>query len=161
MRTNRLLLIAGFLAALTAVVHTFAGTYEIHAPLLNSTLQKPLALLLYACWHLVTVTLCLSAWALLRPLEPRTVESHAVLARAIGAAWFLFGLVFVAVALLFGGTLSTLLVLPQWLLLLPVGVLAWLGSDKLLSDATHLQSLSSPFTSEAQPIKTRTSAVGR
>ena len=133
MSSNRLLSFAGYLAAFTAAVHTLAGTYEVHAPLLNSELPKPLSLLLYACWHIVTVALCLSAWALLKPPEPRTVQSQAVLAGAIGIAWASFGLVFIAVALLFGETLSALLVLPQWLLLLPVGTLAWVGSRKLLS----------------------------
>lgn len=132
MRPNTILTIAGYLAAFTAAVHTFAGTYEVHAPLLNSTLPKELALLLYACWHLVTAALCLSAWALLRPPEPRTVQSHAVLTGTIGIMWGSFGLVFIAVTLLFGESLSTLLVLPQWVLLLPVGALAWSGSRKLL-----------------------------
>ena len=135
MRPTTLLSIAGYLAAFTAAVHTFAGTYEVHAPLLNSTLPKALALLLYACWHLVTAAMCLSAWALLRPPEPRTVQSQAVLAGVIGILWALFGFVFIAVALLFGESLSMLLVLPQWVLLLPVGALAWVGSRKLLSSA--------------------------
>ena len=135
MRPTTLLSIAGYLAAFTAAVHTFAGTYEVHAPLLNSTLPKALALLLYACWHLVTAALCLSAWALLRPPEPRTVQSQAVLAGVIGILWVFFGFVFIAVALLFGESLSMLLVLPQWVLLLPVGALAWVGSRKLLSSA--------------------------
>ena len=99
----------------------------------HSTLPKALALLLYACWHLVTAALCLSAWALLRPPEPRTVRSQAVLAGVIGILWAFFGLVFIAVALLFGESLAMLLVLPQWVLLLPVGALAWFGSRKLLS----------------------------
>ena len=133
MSGNRQLLFAGYLAAFTAAVHTFAGTYEVHTPLLNSALPKPLALLLYACWHLVTAALCLSAWALLRPPEPRTSQTRAVLAGAIGIAWLSFGAVFVAVALLFGESVSTLLVLPQWALLMPVGALACLGSRKLLS----------------------------
>jgi hypothetical protein len=133
MRPNTLLSIAGYLAAFTAAVQTLAGTYEVHAPLLNSTLAKPLSLLLYSCWHLVTATLCLSAWALLRPPEPRTVQSQAVLAGAIGLLWTLFGLVFIGVALLFGESVTTLLVLPQWVLLAPVGVLAWVGSRKLLA----------------------------
>ena len=135
MRPTTLLSIAGYLAAFTAAVHTFAGTYEVHAPLLNSTLPKALALLLYACWHLVTAAMCLSAWALLRPPEPRTVQSQAVLAGVIGILWVFFGFVFIAVALLFGESLSMLLVLPQWVLLLPVGALAWVGSRKLLSSA--------------------------
>jgi hypothetical protein len=132
MRPNTILSIAGYLAAFTAAVHTFAGTYEVHAPLLTSTLPEPLALLLYACWHLVTVALCLSAWALLRPPTPRTLQSQALLSGAIGILWASFGIVFVAVALLLGESLSTLLVLPQWVLLLPVGALAWFGSRKLL-----------------------------
>jgi hypothetical protein len=148
MRSNRYLLCAGLLAAMTAAVHTFAGTYEVHAALLNSTLPKPLALLLYACWHLVTVTLCLSAWALLRPLRGRTAESHAVLAAAIGTAWFLFGLVFLGVSLLVGGSWSMLLVLPQWLLLLPVGVLAWLGSRRLLASGTRQHGKHAPASGD-------------
>ena len=135
MRPNTILSIAGYLAAFTAAVHTFAGTYEVHAPLLTSTLPKPLALILYACWHLVTAALCLSAWALLRPPKPRTLQSQALLAGTIGILWASFGTVFVAVALLLGGSLSTLLVLPQWALLLPVGALAWFGSRRLLSAA--------------------------
>lgn len=136
MLTNRMLSLAGYLAVFTAAVHTFGGTYEVHAPLLNSALPKPLALMLYACWHLVTAVLCLSSWALLRSPSPRTIQSQAVLAGAIGIAWTSFGLVIIAVALLFGESLSTLLVLPQWVLLLPVGALAWFGSRKLLSTAT-------------------------
>jgi len=133
MSSNRQLRFAGYLAAFTAAVHTLAGTYEVHGPLLNSELPKTLALLLYACWHLVTVALCLSAWALLKPPAPRTAQTQAVLAGSIGIVWLSFGLVFIVVALLFGGSLSTLLVLPQWVLLMPVGALAWLGSRKLLS----------------------------
>ena len=133
MRPKTILTIAGYLAAFTAAVHTFAGTYEVHGPLLNSTMPKALALLLYACWHLVTATLCLSAWVLLRSPEPWTVQTKAVLAGAIGILWLSFGVVFVTVALLFGDSPSTLLVLPQWVLLLPVGALAWFGSRKLRS----------------------------
>jgi hypothetical protein len=133
MHGNRLLFIAGLLAAFTAAVHTFVGTYEVHGPLLGSALPKPLALLLYACWHLVTVVLCLSAWQLLSPPKPRPTQCQAVLAGAFGLMWLLFGLVFMAVAFLFGGGVSALLVLPQWALLLPVGALAWFGSRRLLA----------------------------
>jgi len=140
MRSNRLLLTAGLLAALTALVHAVAGTYEVHSPLLHSNLPQPLSLLLYACWHLVTVTLCLSAWGLLRPPNPRTVQTRAVLAGAIGIAWILFGAVFVAVALLIGGSPALLLALPQWLLLIPAGALAWSGSRGLLVASTDSRS---------------------
>jgi len=140
MRSNRLLFAAGLLAALTALVHTVAGTYDVHSPLLHSNLPQPLSLLLYACWHIVTVTLCLSAWVLLRPPNARLIETQAVLAGAIGIAWLLFGVVFIAVALLIGGNPALLLALPQWALLIPVGVLAWLGSRHLLLAPTDSRS---------------------
>jgi hypothetical protein len=132
MQPRALLSIAGYLAAFTAAVHTFAGTYEVHTPLLTSALPKTLSLLLYACWHLVTAALCLSALALLAPSSRKPLHSYAVLAHAIGIAWTSFGLVFIAVALLFGDSPSALLWLPQWVLLLPVGGLALHGSSKLL-----------------------------
>jgi len=140
MRSNRLLFAAGLLAALTALVHTVAGTYDVHSPLLNSNLPQPLSLLLYACWHLVTVTLCLSAWGLLWPPNPRTLQTQAVLSGAIGITWMLFGVVFVTVALLIGGSPALLLALPQWMLLVPAGALAWSGSRRLLIPATDSRS---------------------
>ena len=133
MQPRTLLSVAGYLAAFTAAVHTFAGTYEVHTQLLTSALPKTLSLLLYACWHLVTAALCLSAIALLAPSSHKPPRSYAVLAHAVGVAWTSFGLVFILVALLFGGSPSALLSLPQWMLLLPVGGLAWHGSRKLLS----------------------------
>jgi hypothetical protein len=57
-----------------------------------------------------------------------------VLARSIGIAWASFGAVFIAVAVFLGDSPMALLVLPQWVLLLPVGVLAWLGSRKLMEE---------------------------
>lgn len=139
MHTNRIFFIAGLLAAFTAALHTFVGTYEVHTPLLDSSLPRPLALLLYACWHLVTVALCFSAWVFLRPPKPRTLQTRAVVAGAFGLMWLLFGLVFVVVALTIGGDVSALVTLPQWALLLPVGALAWLGSRKLLATPAALE----------------------
>jgi len=129
MKTNRLLLAAGLIAALTAGLHTFVGTSEIQEPLLRSTIPQPVSLLLYACWHLVTVTLILSAVALIWSAYPKNRTSAGVLPRFVSLLWLLFGLVFVAVALLFSGP-STLLVLPQWILLIPVGVLGLLGNRR-------------------------------
>ncbi len=127
MRSNRVLLTAGVLAAITAAVHTIAGTAEIQAPLLGSALGEPLRLLLYACWHLVTVALLLSAAALLWCARMPGHVGVRPLATFVSILWLLFGMVFVFVALAFSGP-GALLVLPQWILLLPVGALGWVGS---------------------------------
>lgn len=129
MKTNRLLLASGLLAAFSAVLHTFVGTPEIQAPLLQSNISQPISLLLYACWHLVTVTLVLSAVALIWSARPNSRDSAGALPAFVSLLWLLFGVVFVAVALLFSGP-STLLVLPQWVLLIPVGILGLLGDRK-------------------------------
>ncbi|MGQ5525381.1 hypothetical protein ACUHMQ_19250 [Chitinimonas sp. PSY-7] len=129
MKTNRILLISGVLAAFTAAVHTFMGTPEIQRPLLESALAQPISLMLYACWHLVTVTLVLSALALVWSARPRNRTSAGALPLFVSLLWLLFGSVFVVVALAFVGP-SALLVLPQWVLLVPVGVLGWLGSRR-------------------------------
>ncbi len=129
MNTNRLLLASGLIAAFTAALHTFAGTPEIQEPLLRSTIPQSVSLLLYACWHLVTVTLILSAAALIWSARPNSRTSAGALPYFVSLLWLLFGFVFVTVALVFSGP-STLLVLPQWTLLIPVGILGLLGVRK-------------------------------
>ncbi len=125
---NRALLAAAVLAAFTTGVHLFVGTPEIAAPLLNSSLAPELSYLLYACWHLVSCSLALSAVALFICALPRHHQSARAMAIFISCLWLSFGLVFVAVGLHgAGGTL--LFKLPQWILLLPVGVLGLLGTS--------------------------------
>ncbi len=131
MKTNRLLFTSALLSAFTACLHTIAGTIEIHTPLLNSEIPNSIALLLYVCWHLVTVTLILSSVALfwISP-KNRSIQNFA-LPLFIGILWVLFGIVFIVVAVYFGG-IRTLIVLPQWTLLLPIGFLAIFGIEKKL-----------------------------
>jgi hypothetical protein len=132
MKTNRLLLSSGLLAAFTAALHTLAGTPEIQEPLLSSSIPQPISLLLYACWHLVTVTLIVSALALIWSAGSKKTVKAGALPCFISVLWLLFGLVFVVVALWFSGP-SMLLVLPQWVLLIPVGILGLLGDRQRLA----------------------------
>ena len=129
MKTNRLLLASGLIAAFTAALHTVVGTPEVQEPLLHSSVPLPVSLLLYACWHLVTVTLILSAAALIWSARPSAKIAIGALPLFISLLWLLFGFVFIAVALVFSGP-SALFVLPQWVLLIPVGILGLLGDRK-------------------------------
>jgi len=124
-----MLLFAGVVAAFTAVIHVFAGTREIHGPLLASALALPIRLLLYACWHLVSVILVVSAAALTWSALPGNRAAAGALPAFVSLVWLLFGLVFLFVAVVFAG-LPAIRVLPQWTLLLPVGILAWIGARK-------------------------------
>ena len=122
-RADLLLLSAGGLATFTALVHVFVGTPEVHQPLLLSSLPQAISLLLLACWHLVSVALAVSGAALVWGALPANRGRAQAMVLVVSAMWLLFGLVFVVVAASFKG-LAGLAMLPQWVLLLPVGVLA-------------------------------------
>lgn len=119
---NRKLLLAGLLAAFTAIVHIAVGTPEVAGPLLRAPWASELRLLLYACWHLVSCALALSALALLAAARNKELAGRRALVAFISLMWAAFGLVFVLIALPHGGV-PMLLKLPQWILLLPVGLL--------------------------------------
>jgi hypothetical protein len=123
---NKLLVTASALAAFTAVLHTFGGTPEIETPLLHAPLAPHISLLLYACWHLVTIALALSALEFFISAKPEhAVQSH-YMALFISFMWIGFGLVFVVVDIAYSG-LAMLLTLPQWILLIPIGLLGLWG----------------------------------
>jgi hypothetical protein len=127
---NRALFFAALLAAFVAAVHVFVGTPEIEGPLLQSALPQEVRLLLYACWHLVSVTLTLSAAAFFISARASCTPPSHHMVKLVSYLWICFGLVFIVVALLYSGT-PMLLKLPQWALLLPVGALGlWGCSNK-------------------------------
>ncbi len=131
---KRSLVFAGCLAALTAAIHVFAGGADVAAPLLASSLAGEAKLTLYAVWHMASVALALSAGALWLGSLPGHAPAARYLVLFVSALWCAFGLVFIGVVVLQpeGGWWFRL---PQWLLLLPVGLLGlWgsLGDDKSL-----------------------------
>ena len=122
---NRPLLSAALLAAFTAALHTFGGTLEIEAPLLQSNMPIRVSLLLLACWHMVTAALIISAIALGLALRNPTA-AHMAAVKLVSYLWLSFGAVFIAIDLIYAGP-PMLLQLPQWVLLLPVGALGLWG----------------------------------
>lgn len=129
---NRTFFLTAILAAFTAAVHVFVGTPEIEGPLLQSALPEEVRLLLYACWHLVSVTLTLSAAAFFVSARAGGTPPPHQMVKLVSCLWLCFGLVFIVVALLYSGA-PMLLKLPQWALLLSVGALGlWGCSDKSL-----------------------------
>ncbi len=124
---NRTLFFTALLAAFTSAVHIFIGTPEIQVPLMQSELPQEISLLLYACWHLVSITLAFSSIVLFISARGGASQSSIYTARLISYLWMCFGMIFILVAILFSG-INMLLALPQWILLLPVGLLGLFGS---------------------------------
>ncbi|WP_024301532.1 hypothetical protein [Pseudogulbenkiania sp. MAI-1] len=127
---NRLLVVAALLAAFTAVVHIFAGGADVAAPLLASALDGEPKLTLYAVWHMASVALSLSAAAFLVGSLPRHAGAARYLILFVSALWCAFGLVFLGVVAIQPES-GWLLRLPQWVLLLPVGLLGLWGGSRM------------------------------
>ncbi|WP_299962341.1 hypothetical protein [uncultured Roseobacter sp.] len=103
--------IAAGLAGLTAAAHILIGTFDTVLPLWRSDLPFEIQGALQACFHFVSLFLLYSSWSFARAAPG---------AAAIARLWIGFGLCFLAVGIA-GGALWSV---PQWLLLLPTGVVA-------------------------------------
>ena len=122
---NWLLISAAVIAAVTTLIHAILGGRDVAGPLLKAQTSEEVKLTMYACWHLVTSALGLSAIALL--LAGVGFASDSSIGFFVGALWLAFGLVFLFVTLVIARP-SGLFRFPQWVLLLPVGALAIAGS---------------------------------
>ena len=121
-------IIAGVLNLFTAFVHLIAGHFEMVIPLLNSTMDIiPLATL-YACWHMVSITLFFSSIVLLYIGIKPTKFASSHIATIIGILYILYSLLFLVLNIEYG--VSNL---PQWILLLPIGLLSLYGVKKYQS----------------------------
>ncbi|WP_394252207.1 hypothetical protein [Vibrio profundi] len=116
---------SGLLALLTTLVHVFAGQIDPVRPFLKSKLDDTPKATLLACWHLVSVTLFVSSLMLLY-VGWYGIDSLDFLIQLLGFLYILYAIVFVVVGLYFFGA-KVLVKLPQWILLLPIGLLATYG----------------------------------
>jgi hypothetical protein len=127
---NRKLVVSAFIAAITAIIHIFAGGADVAAPLLNSALSAEPKLTLYAVWHMVSVVLILSAIAFFIGGLPKHAQAARYLIVFISILWCVFGLVFLVVINIQPDD-GWLFKLPQWMLLIPVGFLGlWVSANK-------------------------------
>lgn len=125
-KINRTMMTAAVVAAFTTVVHVFAGGKDVAAPLLASNLAEVPKITMYSVWHLVSITLGLSAAALFVGALPRHADAARYLTIFVSVLWTGFGIVFLVVALTQPES-GWLFKLPQWILLLPVGILGLVG----------------------------------
>lgn len=123
---NYLILSAGLLCALTAMIHIFAGQIDPVRPFLKSDLADIPKATLLACWHLVSAILVISAGALIYASWSSS-PALSLVVLGVSAIYVVFAAVFIAVGWYFFGHL-TLIKLPQWTLLLLIGALGGMGA---------------------------------
>ncbi|GAA1553910.1 MULTISPECIES: hypothetical protein [Streptomyces] len=122
---NGWLLTAGGIAAATTLIHATAGSRSVVRPLLGSELAAEPKRTLHVVWHMVTADLLFSSIALL--VLSFTAAPGTALVVFIAAHYLAYAAVFLTVTLAADWP-RPLLQLPQWMLLLPVAVLAFIGT---------------------------------
>ena len=123
---NTWILIAGIIGLFTAFVHIIGGQLDPVRPFLKSELPDVLKATLLGCWHMVSVFLLISG-GVLAYVGWFNLNSFQNIVIAISTSFILFSLVFIFVGWYFF-KFKTFVKLPQWVLLLPIGVFGLIGS---------------------------------
>lgn len=128
---------AASIATFTAGLHVLAGGMDVVTPFLKVAMPQELQLILYACWHLVSVMLLVSAWVLWSGVRQPADLQRRGRVQLVLAWWFAGTLAFWAIALQQAGW-AGLWKMPQWTLFLPVALLGygWLRSTAARAAAT-------------------------
>ncbi|MFF5313599.1 hypothetical protein [Streptomyces massasporeus] len=123
---NAWFLAAGITAGAVAAIHAVAGGRDVIRPLLAGNLPDEPRRVLHAVWHMVTADLILAAAALIwLALDNRSGGD--TIAWILAAHFVAYSGVFLIVSLASNWS-KPLLRLPQWILLLPVALLAVAGA---------------------------------
>lgn len=123
---NRYLLVASLLGFFTFGVHAIMGGIDTTVPLLSSAIDKEPKLTLYAVWHMVSVFLFISSVAVFYAAKKNSARE---LVLFVGVCYTLFAAVFLLVGIFEAGSI---ILLPQWILLFPIGALCIVGSKKAI-----------------------------
>lgn len=118
---NYYILIAGIINSFTALLHTIGGQIDLVSPLKESNLTNQSKAEWFGVWHMVTIILFATSIFLIRTFI--TNKQYETI-KHIGYLYALFALPFIISSLL------NRLLAPQWILLLPIGLLTIIGQRK-------------------------------
>ena len=120
---------AGVIAAVTFLVHVGLGNKGVLGPTLEAPYDDVAKRTMHGAWHVVTVTILLSAVALLAAgLDAfGTKEEADLVARMVAVLYIGFSGVFAWLAIV-SKLPKAFIKLPQWMLFTPIAVLALVGS---------------------------------
>lgn len=120
-RKNYLILIAGILNLFTALLHTIGGQIELVSPLQKSDLTNQAKAEWFGVWHMVTIVLFTTSFLLIKNyMNGNKTETI----KYIGFLYVLLSIPFCISSLVYK------LLAPQWILLLPIGILIYFGTKK-------------------------------
>ena len=126
---NLFLIIGGLINLFTFLLHVIGGQITLINPLLNSNLVLQTKTELLGVWHMVTIILMGTSTILLYLGFKRSKKPNTELLSFIGYLYILFSIPFIINSMAYG------LLVPQWILLLPIGVLTIIGTKKINRNA--------------------------
>ena len=121
---NKFLIISGAINLFTFLLHVIGGQVSLINPLLNSNLDLQIKAELLGVWHMVTIILFATSVILLYLGLNKNKKTNIELLSFIGYLYVFFSLPFVVISIFYG------LLAPQWILLLPIGILTIIGTKK-------------------------------
>ncbi len=121
---NKYWLIAGIVNVATALLHTIGGQMDLVDPMLSSNLENQAKAEWFGAWHMVTIILFGSSYLILKNAIVAFEQTQAALMKHIGIMYILLSTPFCV------SSVVHKLLVPQWILLLPIGVLVLYGATK-------------------------------
>jgi len=126
---NTFLIISGLINLFTFLLHVIGGQISLINPLLDSNLELQIKTELLGVWHMATIILFVTSIILLYLGFKQNKKLNIQLLSFIGYLYILFSIPFIIISIIYG------LLVPQWILLLPIGVLTIFGIKKIKKDA--------------------------
>ncbi|WP_272151132.1 hypothetical protein [Tenacibaculum aiptasiae] len=114
-------IIAGIINLLTFLIHLIGGQTTLVNPLLKSKLSLQVQTEMLGVWHMATVVLLLSSIVFFKHYYSKQVNSNKELISFISYLYIGFSIVFI------GSSFFNEILAPQWILLLPLGIIGILG----------------------------------
>jgi len=126
---NKYWIIAGILNLMIFFLHLIGGQLDLVNPMLDSSLSIERSAQLVGAWHIVTIILLATSCILLSAGLGRRYSTNTEMIRLIGYLNLSFCLPFVLASFYY------VLLVPQWIFFLPVGILTMIGLKKTPKDA--------------------------
>ena len=121
-------LIAGGINFFAAFIHTIGGQLSLVNPLQDSYLLDQTKAEWLGVWHIVTILLFLTSYLLVKNGLGKTQQKQPEIINFIGVLYISFSVPFIITGIMYK------LLAPQWILLLPIGLLAYFGTKKLTTN---------------------------
>ena len=113
-------IIAGVISLFTAILHAIGGQFDLVNPLMDSNLGIQSKTEWLGAWHIVTAILFVSSYYLIR-YGLNNANRNSEVIKLIGILYLFFSVAFIL------SSLYMTVFAPQWILLLPIGVLSLIG----------------------------------